>query len=289
MPPRRAPNRPPAEQKVFSPAEIDRGIARLEKRVAELRALDPATVAFNDPRVAAAASNIRSSILEVFGQNSTEQSEHGYHRISYGPENLRMSSAQLQQNFARGLPRSIALVENLIVRLREKRAEMPETEARTDDDLEDADAPIDVVRFLCSRFHLVARQLLSRHHGRATIKITDEYDVQDLLRALLRLSFDDIREEEWTPSYAGSASRVDFLLKLERIVVEVKKTRSGLSARELGEQLIVDIARYQAHPDCQALLCFVYDPDGLVKNPRGLEGDLSRSAGGFEVQVLIAP
>jgi REase_DpnII-MboI len=50
----------------------------------------------------------------------------------------------------------------------------------------------------------------------------DEYDVQDSLHALLKLHFDDVRREEWTPSYAGSQSRMDFLLKREKIVVETK-------------------------------------------------------------------
>lgn len=74
-----------------------------------------------------------------------------------------------------------------------------------------------------SRFHRVARQLRSRHNGRSTLEIEDEYDVQDLLHALLQLHFDDIRAEEWTPSYAGKSARVDFLLKKEKIVIEVKK------------------------------------------------------------------
>jgi hypothetical protein len=52
--------------------------------------------------------------------------------------------------------------------------------------------------------HLVARQLRKRHRDRATLIIADEYDVQDLLHALLRLEFDDVRPEENTPSYAGA-------------------------------------------------------------------------------------
>ena len=53
-----------------------------------------------------------------------------------------------------------------------------------------------------NRFHLIVRQLRARHDGRATLDISDEYDVQDLLHALLRQHFDDIRPEERTPSYA---------------------------------------------------------------------------------------
>lgn len=67
--------------------------------------------------------------------------------------------------------------------------------------------------------------------NRETLKIEDEYDVQDLLHALLLLYFDDVRAED----YAGKSSRMDFLLKNERVVIEVKKTRLGLADKELGD------------------------------------------------------
>ena len=67
--------------------------------------------------------------------------------------------------------------------------------------------------------------------NRETLKIEDEYDVQDLLHALLLLYFDGVRAED----YAGKSSRMDFLLKNERVVIEVKKTRLGLADKELGD------------------------------------------------------
>ncbi|MBK5260443.1 MAG: hypothetical protein JJE51_12700 [Thermoanaerobaculia bacterium] len=141
---------------------------------------------------------------------------------------------------------------------------------------------------LSSRFHLVACQLRTRHADRPTLDVTDEYDLQDLLHALLHLSFDDIRPEEWTPSYAGKSSRVDFLLKGEKTVVETKKARPRLGAKELGSELIEDIARYERHPACERLYCLVYDPDQRVSNPRGFETDLS-SSGEFAVRVRVIP
>ena len=51
--------------------------------------------------------------------------------------------------------------------------------------------PIDLISNLCERFHLVARQLRSRHNGRDTIGVQDEYDVQDLFHALLHLHFEE--------------------------------------------------------------------------------------------------
>jgi len=82
---------------------------------------------------------------------------------------------------------------------------------------------------------------------------------------------------------------MDFLLKNESIVIEVKKTRKGLDAKELGEQLIVDIERYQSHSSCKTLVCFVYDPEGKIANPQGLENDLSRNDDTLTVKVLIVP
>lgn len=142
---------------------------------------------------------------------------------------------------------------------------------------------------LFNKFHAVAKQLRNRYNSRSTLDIEDEYDVQDLLHALLRLYFDDVRNEEWTPSYAGGSSRMDFLLKEEEIVIEVKKTRKGLNDKELGKQLIEDKEKYKAHPDCKKLICFTYDPEGRIVNPKGIENDLNAQGDDFEVLVVIKP
>lgn len=149
--------------------------------------------------------------------------------------------------------------------------------------------PLSAVELVCERFHTVCRQLRSRHDYRPTLDVQDEYDIQDLLHALLLIHFRDVRAEEWTPSYAGRSARMDFLIKQEQVVVETKHTRRGLGAREIGDQLIEDIARYESHPDCRALICFVYDPAGLIANPRGIENDLRRLDGSLRVEVFIRP
>ncbi|MGC2236173.1 MAG: hypothetical protein WA584_08430 [Pyrinomonadaceae bacterium] len=151
-------------------------------------------------------------------------------------------------------------------------------------------SPFVCIENICKKFHTVASQLRVRRENRPTIDVEDEYDVQDLLHALLRLHFEDIRPEEWTPSYAGGSARMDFLVKNEQIVIEAKKTRKGLAAKELGEQLIIDIEKYSKHPDCKTLVCFVYDPEGRIANPRGVEADLnSRSSEKIRIVTFIKP
>ncbi len=144
------------------------------------------------------------------------------------------------------------------------------------------------LELIFNKFHRIARQLRTRYSNRETLKITDEYDVQDLLHALLLMYFDDVRAEEWTPSYAGGCERMDFLIKDIQTVVEVKKTRASMSPKDLGEELIIDIEKYQTHPDCKHLYCFVYDPEGLLGNPVGIKADLEAKHKDF-LKVFIKP
>ena len=50
---------------------------------------------------------------------------------------------------------------------------------------------LDTVLFLCRRFQIFVRQLATRMRGRQPIEFRDEYDVQYLLLALLRLHFEE--------------------------------------------------------------------------------------------------
>lgn len=154
----------------------------------------------------------------------------------------------------------------------------------------EAPAPLSdvlILERLLRRFHRTVRQFKHRHNERPSLLIEDEYDVQDLLHAILRGLFDDVRPEEHTPSYAGGGSRMDFLLKSEQIVLETKVASSSLRDKQIGEQLLIDIKRYQAHPDCHHLICFVYDPNGYLKNPKGLENDLSRVHDKLKVLTIV--
>jgi len=72
------------------------------------------------------------------------------------------------------------------------------------------------------RLPLFFAVLRDRQRSRPGLAIEDEYDLQDAVHAVLKVLFDDVRPEEWTPSYAGRSSRVDFLLKEERTAVETR-------------------------------------------------------------------
>ena len=141
-----------------------------------------------------------------------------------------------------------------------------------------------------NKFHKIVVQFRDRYADRPTIDVDDEYDVQDLLHSLLCLYCEDIRTEEWNPSYAGTSTRQDFLLKKEKIVIETKKTRKGLGNKEIKEQLLIDIAQYKKHPDCKSIICFIYDPENRIKNSKGFEDDFNQeSTKDISIHVYVRP
>ena len=60
-------------------------------------------------------------------------------------------------------------------------------------------------------------------------------------------------------------------------------------SKDVDEQLLVDCQRYKVHPDCESLVCFVYDPEGSVANPRWVEADPSTAGGELLVKAFILP
>jgi hypothetical protein len=132
--------------------------------------------------------------------------------------------------------------------------------------------------------------LTHRRKAAAPLTFSSEYDIQDLLHALLRPWVLDIRPEEFTPSYAGSSTRMDFLLPAHKTVIEMKLVRDAAHAKRIGDELIIDIDHYRKHPGCEILWCVVYDPEHSVRNPeslKDLEGSRKSKDGTVEVKVLI--
>ena len=131
--------------------------------------------------------------------------------------------------------------------------------------------------------------LKNRRRGKPSITFSDEYDLQDLFNALLQPWVKDIRSEEYTPSYAGTSTRMDFLLYDHKIVCELKFVRDATHARKIGDELTIDVAHYRKHPDCKKLVAVIYDSKGLISNPRGLRTDIESDSHGLEVMVFIIP
>lgn len=146
-----------------------------------------------------------------------------------------------------------------------------------------------IIELLFNRFHSVAKQLQKRQRQRQPFEITDEYDVQDLLHALLKINFNDIRPEEYCPSYAGTCSRIDFFLRNEELAIEAKMASKSHNSKAISRELILDKEYYSKKHGVKTLYCLVYDPDEVIPNQEGFEYDLCEKSPNFEVKVFVLP
>jgi len=149
---------------------------------------------------------------------------------------------------------------------------------------------VNTLVLLLRRFHKIAQEFRDRRIDREPLVIRDEYDVQYLLNALLKLHFDDVRSEEFSPSNSGANTRLDFVLKEEGIVLETKMTNEKLRSKALGEELLIDIGRYKAYPNCTDLVIFIYDKGDHIVNKKGFAADLeNQSSPRLKITVVIVP
>lgn len=143
-----------------------------------------------------------------------------------------------------------------------------------------------VLEALLRRLPLAARQLRNRYEDRPPFRVDDEHDLEDLLRAVLPLHFDDIRYECRTPRYA-SGTRTDFLLAPSGIALTAKRMTPNLRQDVLGAQLCEDIAYYR-QKSCRGLVAYVFDPERLLFDPGQLEIAWAGLSEDLHVQPVIA-
>ena len=62
-----------------------------------------------------------------------------------------------------------------------------------------------------------------------------------------------------------------------------------MTQRAVEQSEIIVTKAFMAAEAAGRLVCFVYDPEGRIANPAGIEADLRRIEGGLEVKVIIMP
>lgn len=140
-----------------------------------------------------------------------------------------------------------------------------------------AEGPVETILRLFDGIRLAARPLAKRRPGKPVFRLDDEYDVQDLLHALMTPWFSEIAPEEWTPSYAAGSKRMDFLVAAERIAIEMKFVHDGKRAKKIADEIVVDIEYYAQHQTVDTLIALVFDPLLLVAQRSAVERALSGS------------
>jgi hypothetical protein len=150
---------------------------------------------------------------------------------------------------------------------------------------------IGVLENMLRRLQRTIRQLRTRHADRPPFQVRDEHDLEDLLRAVLPLQFDNVRLESRTPAYAPS-TRIDFRLGDEEgdlpIALTTKLVNRATREPALDAQWQEDIAYYERVRGCRLLVGFVYDPEGLVRDPRRWESLCADHSGSIQFRTVVA-
>jgi hypothetical protein len=147
--------------------------------------------------------------------------------------------------------------------------------------------PIPTLETFLRRLPAVIRQLRFRQGERPPFVVEDERDLEDLLRSLLPLHFEDVRPESRTPGYAPG-TRTDFVLASHRIALLAKHATVETGERHLARQLLEDVAYYERQKSCRTVVGFVYDPELLLRDPRQTETAWSKLHPDLQVRGVIA-
>jgi hypothetical protein len=123
---------------------------------------------------------------------------------------------------------------------------------------------------------------------RLGLQVEDEYDVQRILHAICVTVFEEVEYEEPTPKIAAGSSRLDFLLKRERVAIETKMIGDSLTLPRLRGDLAKDIVYFRSHPKAGSLFIFVHDPSRKIMNPVGFESDFQSDSDNFPIRIVVA-
>jgi len=122
---------PPVVVKEFTVQEINIGIEKLKRRIAEVQQLDPSKVSYDDAEVDNIEKRIRETIREIFGPSSPQFKDYEYlaiwHEVEvdYSPWHGEESSQYSgQKKFAAGIPQTVKKLQGLIAWLEEKRKDL---------------------------------------------------------------------------------------------------------------------------------------------------------------------
>jgi len=123
---------PPVVAKEFTVQEIDIGIKKLRRRIADVQQLDPNKISYDDAEVDSIEQRIRETIREIFGSSSPQFKDYQYLAIwheleseDYSPwHEAESSHHSAQRKFSAGIPQTMKKLQGLITWLEEKRKDL---------------------------------------------------------------------------------------------------------------------------------------------------------------------
>lgn len=151
----------------------------------------------------------------------------------------------------------------------------------------------EVVREILNNFSNAIQKIIkNRRKDHPNFEIGDEYDVQDILYVIVKSIFPNLRDEDAIAKVGAKTTKIDLIIREERILVEVKMIKKKDSNEtHFIEQLKVDFESYHECVWLRKLFCFVYDPYKKtrdISNFNDLNGDRKKGDHQYNVEVIVA-
>lgn len=151
----------------------------------------------------------------------------------------------------------------------------------------------EVVRDVLNNFSNAIQKIIKdrrKEHPKYIIEY--EYDVQDVVYVVLKSIFPNLRDEDPIPKVGAKSTKIDLILREEKILIEVKMIKKKDSNEtHFIEQLKVDFESYHECKWLSKLFCFVYDPYKKTRdlsNFKDLNGDRKKGEHSFNVELIVA-
>jgi hypothetical protein len=153
------------------------------------------------------------------------------------------------------------------------------------------DPEVGMVLRLCERLPRAAAILGERRKGKAPFEVSDEYDAQDLLQAVLRAYMKYSVQEEPLGKVGGAHSgRADVAVEGLGIVVELKFVRGPDDQRRIVDEYSNDLLLYTKWPHLKHFIYLVYNSQDL-RDPEAMEklsGPQTINGVSFRSYVVLA-
>lgn len=180
-----------------------------------------------------------------------------YHMFSYNQGIPQAEfDRQVQIAYREGARRTLTEIDSLSGQLRLRLQHAGAETALTNNNIQ-------LLLQLCKRLPVSAKALARRRKDKQPFEITDEYDVQDLLKAIIRAYFKYSVSEEPIGKLAGAASRADFAIEDLGVIVEVKFVHGPNEQDRIVKQFAEDQQAYAKWEHLEHFIYVVYGSEDL--------------------------
>jgi len=229
-------------------------LAEVEKTFDNLLSKAP----INYDALDAATRRFREVALDIVGDNTLKAETYKKWQAypALGLITSDTPDSAFYDAYHRGAETTMGEIASLKSQLSKRQARVAPKESSPVDELQ-------TVLRICERLPMSAKALTDRQRDKPDYTVDDEYDVQDLLMAVMKAYFKYIIQEDPMNKIGSSSGRADFSIEELGIVIEVKFARRAGDQKRIEEEFAVDQNLYSTWSHLKHFVYVVYGANKL--------------------------